>query len=85
TKDLPPTKTLNSFYAYEILLIPDILVGKLVHGGPIGFFHSFRRYRDFSKVVPLADRLDLVVKTDDPREALHAVFGRLYSNKRWWP
>jgi hypothetical protein len=85
TKDLPPAKTLNSFYAYEILLLPDILVGKLVHGGPTGFFHSFRRYRDFSRAVPLAARLDLVVKTDDPRDALHAVFGRLYSNKRWWP
>jgi hypothetical protein len=35
--------------------------------------------------VPLADKLDLVVKTDDPRPALHAVFGQSYSNKRWWP
>ena len=85
TNDLPSDKSLRAFYAYEILLIPDILLGKLVHGGPTGFFHSFRRYRDFSKVVPLTDKLDLVVKTDDPREALHAVFGRSYSNKRWWP
>jgi len=85
TKDLPSDKSLRAFYAYEILLIPDILLGKLVHGGPTGFFHSFRRYRDFSKVVPLTDKLDLVVKTDDPRQTLHAVFGRSYSNKRWWP
>jgi hypothetical protein len=85
TKDLPPNKTLNSFYAYEFALVPDILLGKLVHGGPWGFFHSFRRYTDFSKVLPLTDRLDMVVKTDDPRAVLHAVFGRDYSNKKWWP
>ena len=85
TKDLPPNKTLNSFYAYEIALVPDILLGKLIHGGPWGFFHSFSRYKDFSKVLPLADRLDLVVKTEDPRTALHAVFGRTYSNKMLWP
>lgn len=85
TKDLPSDKSLNAFYAYEILLIPDILLGKLAHGGPTGFFHSFRRYRDFSKVVPLADKLDFVVKTDDPRQALRAVFGGSYANKRWWP
>lgn len=83
--DLPPDKTLNSFYAFEIALVPDILLGKLVHGGPWGFFHSFRRYRDFSKVVPLVDKLDLVVKTEDPRVPLRAVFGHVYSNKRWWP
>lgn len=83
--DLPSNKTLNSFYAYEIALVPDILLGKLVHGGPWGFFHSFERYRDFSRVLPLDDRLDLVVKTEDPRVPLHAVFGRSYSNKRWWP
>lgn len=83
--DLPPNKTLNSFYAFEIALVPDILLGKLVHGGPWGFFHSFQRYRDFSKVLPLVDKLDLVVKTEDPRVPLRAVFGRVYSNKKWWP
>jgi hypothetical protein len=85
TKDLPADKSLKSFYAYEIVLVPDILLGKLAHGGPWGFFHSFRRYRDFSTVLPLPDRLDLVVKTADPRTPLHAVFGRAYSNKKWWP
>jgi hypothetical protein len=85
TSDLPSDKSLKSFYAYEFVLLPDILLGKLVHGGPWGFFHSFRRYRDFSKVIPLAGRLDLVVKTADPRAPLQAVFGRAYSNKRWWP
>jgi len=85
TKDLPPDKSLKAFYNYEFILIPDILLGKLAHGGPWGFFHSFRRYSDFSKVVQLGDKLDLVVKTADPREALRAVFGRVYSNKKWWP
>jgi hypothetical protein len=84
-KDLPPERSLRSFYDYEFILLPDILLGKLVHGGPWGFFHSFHRYKDFSKVLPLADRLDLVVKTEDPRTPLHAVFGRAYSNKKWWP
>jgi len=85
TKDLPAEKSLKSFYTYEFFLLPDILLGKLAHGGPTGFFHSYRRYRDFSNVMPLQDRLDLVAKTDDPRPALHSVFGQSYSNKRWWP
>ena len=83
--DLPANKTLKAFYNYEIALVPDIVLGKLVHGGPWGFFHSFNRYKDFSKVLPLADKIDLVVKTEDPRTALHAVFGRTYSNKKLWP
>lgn len=85
TKDLPADKSLKAFYTYEFFLIPDILLGKLVHGGPTGFFHSYRRYRDFSNVVPLTGRLDLVAKTEDPRPPLRVVFGQSYSNKRWWP
>lgn len=49
------------------------------------FCHSYRRYRDFSRLVPLADRMDVVTQTEDPRELLRAVFGRRYSNKRLWP
>jgi hypothetical protein len=85
TNALPADKSLRSFYNYEVVLLPDILLGKLAHGGPWGFFHSFHRYKDFSKALALADKLDLVVKTDDPRTPLHAVFGRAYSNKKWWP
>jgi hypothetical protein len=83
--DLPRFRTLNFFYAAEFALLPDIWIGKLAHGGPWGFFHSYGRYRDFSKVVPLGDRLDAVLASDDPRDALHAVFGKKYSNKLRWP
>jgi hypothetical protein len=83
--DLPHWKRLNVFYATEFALLPDIWMGKLVHGGPWGFFHSYGRYREFTDVVPLATRLDLVVETDEPHEALTAVFGRPYSNKIHWP
>ncbi len=83
--DLPRTKTLNVLYAMEFVLLPDIWLGKIAHGGPWGFFHSYARYRDFSRIEPLTLRLDAVARADDARPALHAVFGRRYSNKRWWP
>ncbi len=83
--DLPAPKKLNDFYFVEYLLLPDMLLGKLSHGGPLGFFHSYSRYRDFSRIVSLGDRLDAVARATDARDALRAVFGRVYSNKRWWP
>jgi hypothetical protein len=60
-------------------------MGKLVHGGPWGFFHGYARYRDFSLVLPLSDRLDAVVRTAEPGPALHAVFGRGSAEKPLWP
>jgi len=83
--DLPRFKKLNAFYAVEFLLLPDIWLGKIAHGGPWGFFHGYGRYRDYSQVIPLGNRLDAILRTDDPREGLHAVFGSIYSNKKWWP
>jgi hypothetical protein len=83
--DLPRLKTLNAFYAVEFALLPDILIGKLAHGGPWGFFHGYRRYREFTKSLPLSTRLDAIIRTADPRDALHAVFGARYSNKVHWP
>jgi len=83
--DLPRMKSLNAFYLGEYFLLPDIWLSKIAHGGPWGFFHSYARYRDFSHVIPLGPRLDAVVRTDDARPALHALFGVIYSNKRWWP
>ena len=83
--DLPRTKSLNAFYFAEYLLLPDIWLGKIAHGGPWGFFHSYGRYRDFSRVTPLTKRLDAVLRTEDARPGLHAIFGTIYSNKRWWP
>lgn len=83
--DLPAPKKLNDFYAMEYLLLPDIWLGDISHGGPLGFFHGYARYRDFSREMPLGDRLNAVVRASDPRKDLQAVFGRVYSNKQLWP
>ncbi len=83
--DLPRFQTLNSFYAFTFLGLPDILLGKLTRPGPSGFFHSYDRYRDFSRLMKLGDSLDVVVRTENPRAALTAVFGKPYSNKVQWP
>jgi hypothetical protein len=83
--DLPPFRTLNAFYLYHFLGLPDILLGRLSRLGPLGFFHSYGRYRDFSRLLVLGDSLDAVVRTADPTDALAAVFGRPYSRKTLWP
>ena len=83
--DLPRFRTLNAFYAYHILGLPDILLGRLTRPGPLGFFHSYGRYRDFSRMMRISDSLDVVVETEDPSEALKAVFGVPYSRKIPWP
>jgi hypothetical protein len=83
--DLPRLKTLNTFYAVEFLLLPDIWIGKLAHGGPWGFFHDYGRFREFSRPLALRGRLDAVIVGENPHDALKAVFGRRYSNKLHWP
>jgi hypothetical protein len=83
--DLPRMKKLNVLYALKFVLLPDIWMGKLVHGGPWGFFHGYARYRDFSRVLPLSEQLSAVVRTKDPGPALHAVFGSGYAEKPGWP
>ncbi len=83
--DLPRLRTLNAFYVYDYLFLPDILLGKLTRPGPSGFFHSYARYRDFSRTLVLGDSLDLVVRAVDARHALAAVFGEAYSRKTPWP
>ena len=83
--DLPRPRTLNFFYAAEFALLPDIWLGKMSHGGPWGFFHSYARYRDFSTIFPLRDRIDAIVTASDPQPALRAVFGARYANKIAWP
>jgi hypothetical protein len=82
---LPVPLKLNFFYAATIFGEPDILLGWLERPGPVGFFHSYRRYRDFSRVVDVDTMITVVVRTDDPRGALGAVFGRRSSGKRLWP
>jgi hypothetical protein len=55
-----------------------------MRGGPAFFPYGYARYRDFSRELPLVDRLDAIVKTDDPDPYLRAVFGK-YSKKPPWP
>lgn len=83
--DLPGTKKLNSFYLFTWMGLPDIWLGNLTRPGPWCFCHGYDDYRDFSIALPLADRLDFIVRTDDPHEALKRVFGAKYSEKRNWP
>jgi hypothetical protein len=83
--DLPRLRTLNAFYAYHQLGLPDILLGRITRPGPSGFFHSYGRYREFTHVIALADSLDVVVRTAQPADVLAAVFGRPYSTKPLWP
>jgi hypothetical protein len=82
---LPKPKTLNFFYAATRFLVPDMLLSRAMRGGPATFPHSYARYRDFSRVMPLTDRLDAVVKTETPGKVLEAVFGKKYSRKPNWP
>jgi hypothetical protein len=81
---LPGPKTLNFFFAATRFLVPDAFLGRIVRGGPVLFPHSYNRYRDFSKVLPIASRIDAIVRGKDPDEALRAVFGK-YSRKPPWP
>jgi hypothetical protein len=83
--DLPRFRTLNAFYAYAQLGVWDILLGRITRPGPSGFFHSYGRYRDFSRTVLLRDSIDVVVRTAEPKAALTAVFGTPYSDKPQWP
>jgi hypothetical protein len=83
--DLPRFRTLNAFYAFHQIGVIDILLGRITRPGPSGFFHSYARYRDFSRLLRLGDSLDVVVRAEHPDEALSAVFGIPYSNKHQWP
>jgi hypothetical protein len=83
--DLPGIKTLNAFYAFTWLSLPDMWLGNLTRRGPWCFCRGYARYRDFSRPLPLAGRLDAVVRAEDARAALAAVFGKPYSRKTPWP
>ena len=83
--DLPRFRTLNAFYAAHIIGAPDIWLSDIMRKGPFCFCHSFRRYREFTRVYPIADRLDAVVAGERPGPALEAAFGAKYSEKTFWP
>jgi hypothetical protein len=76
---------MNLFYALTWIGLPDIWLGELTRRGPWCFCHGYSRYRDYSRLLPLADRVDVVVRAENPTDALVAVFGRPYSKKRPWP
>ena len=83
--DLPKLRSLNLFYAYTILGAPDIWLGNTARKGPWCFCHGYRRYHEFTKPLAIAPRLDVVLRTDDPRKTLRSVFGSKYSEKIEWP
>jgi hypothetical protein len=83
--DLPRLRSLNFFYAMTIFGEPDILLGDLTRKGPLCFCRGYGRYRQFTRPVLVADRLDAIVRTEDPRQVLLQVFGKKYSDKHQWP
>ncbi len=83
---LPPLRTLNVFYLAAVLGLPDIWLGRLNRPGPWGFFHGYRRYREFTRPLPVAPHLDAVLRAGPGVElAMRRVFGWNYSRKRAWP
>jgi hypothetical protein len=83
--DLPRFQKLNGFYAIAWAGLPDLWLGKLTRPGPGCFCFGYGRYREFTRPLLLAERVDVVARTEDPNEILTAVFGRRYSKKRPWP
>jgi hypothetical protein len=83
--DLPTWKKLNLFYAFAWIGLADIWLGNMTRRGPCCFCHGYARYRDYSRQILLATRLDAILRAEDPTDALTAVFGRPYSRKRQWP
>lgn len=83
--DLPWSRSMNFFYAATIFGVPDLLLGRIQRKGPICFCHGFRRYREFTRVLPTGDRLDGVVRPAEAKRAMGAVFGVPYSDKPGLP
>ncbi|MGQ0715676.1 MAG: hypothetical protein ACT4PJ_18410 [Gemmatimonadaceae bacterium] len=82
---LPAGKSLEAFYLISWMGIVDLWVGRLARRGPLCFCGSYARYVAFTKPLGLAERLDVVARTEDPAPLLRAVFGARYSRKPNWP
>lgn len=82
--DLSRWRKLNLYFAATRFLLPDLLLGRIQRKGPVSFPYGYDRYRDYSKVLVLSERIDAVVRTADPDRVLQAVFGD-YSQKPYWP
>lgn len=83
--DLPLTAKPASFYAFTWLGLPDIWLGNLTRPGPWCFCKSFKRYNEYTKPLVLGERIDLIVRAEDPKQPLADLFGKPYSKKRPWP
>ena len=84
--DLPRFRTLNAFYVAALIGLPDIWLGRLNRPGPWGFFHGYRRYRQFTRRLEVAPAIDFVLKAGPGVEdGMRRVFGWNYSQKRAWP
>ena len=82
---LPVALSLDSYFLYAWVGIPDLLLGRLVRRGPSCFCRSYRRYREFTRPIDTAERLDAVVRVIDASATLAQVFGVPYSRKPGWP
>lgn len=83
--DYPAFRGLPTFYMLAWAGLPDIWLSNTMRKGPWCFCHGYRRYKDFSRPVPLADRLDVIVAGEKPGPALKGTFGEKYSGKKFWP
>jgi hypothetical protein len=84
-EDLPFPQKLDYFWLATFIGLPDIWLSDLMRKGPLCFCHGYGRYRRFTDLLPVAERIDATVLADNPRPALYAVFGKPYSKKRPWP
>lgn len=84
-ESLPVGRSLEAFYLLTWAGIADLWLGRLSRRGPLCFCGSYARYAAFTTPLGLIDRIDVIVRADDPAEVLRAVFGPRYSRKRPWP
>lgn len=83
--DLRGLGKLNAFYLFSWIGLPDIWLGRLTRPGPMCFCKGYDRYREFTRPIRVAERIDVVVQTADPQAVLAAVFGKPFSRKHPWP
>ena len=78
-------RTMSNFWVSAWVGLPDIWRSRLTRRGPLYFCHGYRRYLLFDRPVIVGEKIDVVVRTDDPHPVLSAVFGLPYSEKTPWP
>jgi hypothetical protein len=78
-------RTLTNFWVSAWIGLPDMWLGRLSRPGPLCFCHGYRRYRTFDRPIGAGERIDVVVRAENPDTVLSAVFGRPYSKKTPWP